>query len=217
VASKVPAKVSARPKRGAPPVSPAVSPAQKKRVTTPYAEMWPLSAIKPYAQNPRKNAGAVEKVASSIREFGFRQPIVVDGKGVVIAGHTRLLAAQSLGLHEAPVHVAEGLTAAQVRAYRLADNRTAQEAEWDDDLLAAELQALQSEDFDLPLTGFDESELAGLLGEQGGLLPTAEEAESAGGYREQYGVIVICADAASQESVYNDLKAAGYNCRVVVT
>jgi ParB-like chromosome segregation protein Spo0J len=141
-----------------------VSPAQKKRGTVPYAEMRPLAAIKPYAQNPRKNAAAVvEKVASSIREFGFRQPIVVDGKGVVIAGHTRLLAAQSLGLHEAPVHVAEGLTAAQVRAYRLADNRTAQEAEWDDDLLAAELQALQSEDFDLPLTGFDESELELLM------------------------------------------------------
>jgi 4-hydroxy-3-methylbut-2-en-1-yl diphosphate synthase IspG/GcpE len=87
---------------------------------TMLVEAWPIARPIPYAANPRKNDGAVAKVAASIRAFGFRQPIVVDAKGVVIAGHTRLKAAQSLGLTEFPVHVAKGLTPAQVRAYRLA-------------------------------------------------------------------------------------------------
>jgi ParB-like chromosome segregation protein Spo0J len=132
----------------------------------------PIADVLPYAGNPRKNDTAVAKVAASLREFGWRQPIVVDETLTVIAGHTRLLAARSLGMTTVPVHVAKGLTAAQVRAYRLADNRTAQEAEWDNDLLALELGALADQKFDLSLTGFDTGELARMLGE--GIDPTAE-------------------------------------------
>lgn len=99
-------------------------------------EQWAVDRPVPYAKNPRRNEAAVAKVTASLREYGFRQPIVVDEAGVVIAGHTRLLAAKALGLETVPVHVAAGLSPAQVRAYRLADNRTAQEAEWDDALLA---------------------------------------------------------------------------------
>lgn len=123
----------------------------------------PIDKIRPYPGNPRKNADAVQKVARSLKEYGWRQPIVVDEEFIVIAGHTRLLAAQSLGHAKVPVHVASGLSAAQARAYRLADNRVAQEAEWDDDLLTAELLALQGESFDLSTTGFDADELASLL------------------------------------------------------
>jgi ParB-like chromosome segregation protein Spo0J len=123
----------------------------------------PIADVLPYAGNPRKNDTAVSKVAASLREFGWRQPIVVDDTLTVIAGHTRLLAARSLGMTTVPVHVARGLTAAQVRAYRLADNRTAQEAEWDNDLLALELGALADQKFDLALTGFDADELSALL------------------------------------------------------
>src|SRR5262245_58214073 len=91
--------------------------------------------IKPYAQNPRINDHAVAAVANSIREFGFRQAIVVDEEDVIIVGHTRYKAALKLGLQKVPIHVATGLTPAQVKAYRLADNKTAELADWDDDRL----------------------------------------------------------------------------------
>jgi DNA modification methylase len=118
-----------------------------------------IEDITPYDQNPRRNDAAVEAVAQSIRAFGFRQPIVVDEQGVIIVGHTRYKAAQKLGLQKVPVHVARGLTPAQVKAYRLADNKTADLAEWDDTLLTQELAELQKLDFDLNLLGFSQDEL----------------------------------------------------------
>lgn len=127
----------------------------------------PIDRVVPYAGNPRRNAQAIGKVAASIREFGFRQPIVVDPDMVVIVGHTRLAAARKLGLDEVPVHIARGLSPAQVRAYRLADNRTHEEAEWDQAALTEELRALASSGFDLRQTGFDGDELAELLGSLG--------------------------------------------------
>lgn len=119
----------------------------------------PISEIIPYARNPRKNDSAIDKVAASIKEFGWRQPIVVDKEMVVIAGHTRLEAARKLQMPEVPVHIAEGLTASQIKAYRLADNRSGQEAEWDVDLLALELNDLSDLGFDLMLSGFDKDEI----------------------------------------------------------
>jgi DNA modification methylase len=127
-------------------------------------ELWPISKIRPYANNPRVNDGAVEAVARSLREFGFRQPIVVDDEGVIICGHTRWKAALKLGLEQVPVHVATDLTPAQVKAFRVADNQTASLAAWDFDLLPLELKDLQSLNFDLGLLGFDNDELAKLLG-----------------------------------------------------
>lgn len=134
-------------------------------------ELRATSDIKPYFQNPRQNDGAVEAVAASLREFGFRQPIVVDAEGVIVCGHTRWKAAQKLGLDQVPVHVAEGLTPTQIRAYRLADNKSAELAAWDKELLALELGDLQRMEFDLGLTGFSDDELVKLLGDQitGGL------------------------------------------------
>lgn len=126
-------------------------------------ELIEIGKVLPYANNPRKNEVAVTKVAASIKEFGFRQPIVVDHNHVIIVGHTRLLAARQLGLAEVPVHIAEGLTEAQIKAYRIADNRSNQEAEWDDELLKIELGDLESKGFNLELTGFDLDELNTLL------------------------------------------------------
>jgi ParB-like chromosome segregation protein Spo0J len=121
---------------------------------------WSLEKILPYARNARMiPPQAVDKVAASIQEFGWRQPIVVDSEGVIICGHTRLLAAQKLGLNEAPVHVAENLTPAQVRAYRLLDNRSHEETSWDADLLSFELLDLKDMGIDLDLTGFDTDEI----------------------------------------------------------
>lgn len=126
-------------------------------------EMWKTSDITPYANNPRINDAAVDAVAASIREFGFRQPIVVDIDGVIICGHTRYKAAQKLGLQKVPVHVAKDLTPEQIRAYRIADNKTAELAEWNFDLLPIELSQLGESGFDLQLLGFDSDELARLL------------------------------------------------------
>jgi DNA modification methylase len=122
-------------------------------------EEWPLRNIRPYENNPRHNDAAVEAVAASIRAFGFRQPIVVDADGVIIVGHTRYKAALLLGLETAPVHVATGLTPAQIKAYRLADNQTATLSSWDDDKLVLELAQLQGMQFDIHLTGFSAEDL----------------------------------------------------------
>lgn len=126
-------------------------------------EQWKIGDVKPYELNPRINDSAVDAVARSIKAFGFRQPIVVDEDGVIIAGHTRHMAAQKLGLEKVPVHVAKGLTPEQVKAYRLADNKTSELAEWNYDLLPIELSQLRDADFDLDLIGFSGDELAKLL------------------------------------------------------
>jgi DNA modification methylase len=126
-------------------------------------ELRKVTDIKPYPGNPRINDAAVDAVAASIREFGFRQPIVVDADGVIICGHTRWKAAQKLGLEKVPVHVAKDLSPEQIKAYRIADNQTASLAEWDYDLLPIELTDLQACNFDLGLLGFDQDELAKLL------------------------------------------------------
>jgi DNA modification methylase len=128
-------------------------------------EMRPLDSIRPYENNPRLNDAGVDAVAASIRAFGFRQPLVVDEAGLIIVGHTRYKAARKLGLQEVPVHVAVGLSAAQAKGYRLADNQTAQLSAWDDEKLVQELAQLQDMDFDLGLTGFSSEELNRLLDE----------------------------------------------------
>src|SRR5262245_39834544 len=118
-------------------------------------EMRPITGIKPYEQNPRLNDEAVDAVVRSIREFGFRQPIVVDTEGVIICGHTRYKAALQLGLEKVPVHIAKDLSPEQIKAYRIADNQTASLAAWDYDLLPIELAELQGMNYDLDLLGFD--------------------------------------------------------------
>src|SRR5580704_11879445 len=125
---------------------------------------WPIDKPIPYSRNSRKiPACAIDKVAASIKEFGWRQAIVVDRDGVIICGHTRLFAAKKLELKQVPVHVASNLTATQVKAYRLMDNRSHEETDWDLELLGPELEELQTLDFDLSLTGFDVNELDSFL------------------------------------------------------
>lgn len=139
-------------------------------------QMLGVGAITPYKRNPRRNEDAVEKVAASIKAFGFKVPIVVDKDHVIVTGHTRLLAALRLGLAEVPVLVATDLSPAQVKAYRLADNRVHEEAEWDEELLALELGDLLKLGFDLGATGFGSDEINALLDiDQGGLLAGVDE------------------------------------------
>lgn len=118
-------------------------------------ENWPIGKVKPYGKNPRTNDNSVEDTAKSIKEFGWQQPIVVDKNGVIIVGHTRLKAAKKLNLKEVPVTVAVGLSEKQVKAYRIADNKTGDKSVWDNKLLLGELEDIGDESF----TGFSTSEI----------------------------------------------------------
>lgn len=132
-------------------------------------ENRPIEALIPYARNSRTHSDAqVAQIAASIREFGWTNPVLVDGSNGIIAGHGRVLAARKLGFDQVPVIELAHLTESQKRAYVLADNKLAENAGWDDELLRIELEALQAAGFDLSLTGFDDDELAALMAELAG-------------------------------------------------
>lgn len=122
-----------------------------------------LDEIKPYDRNPRQNDKAVDAVAKSIEANGFKVPMIVDRDGVIIAGHTRYKAAKQLGMSRVPCILADDLTPEQVKAFRIADNKTNELADWDDSLLKLELEDLQELDFDLSLTGFSDYEIDNIL------------------------------------------------------
>ena len=128
-------------------------------------QQWPVSRLIEYARNPRRNDQVVERMCSAIREFGFRIPIVARSDGTVVDGHLRLKAARRLGLETVPVALADDLSEAQIKAFRLLANRWAGWAEWDEELLRLELADLRAGDFDLDLTGFDLDEIDRLLAE----------------------------------------------------
>lgn len=138
-------------------------------------ENWPIDRPKPYAKNARKwKQKAIDKVAESIKQYGWRQPIVCDDKDVIVIGHLRHTAARQLKLAEVPVHVATDLTPAQIRGLRLADNRVHDEAQWDTSILASEILDMSTLGMDLTLTGFDSFELDSMLKS-----PEADEAADA--------------------------------------
>lgn len=126
-------------------------------------EIWNIDRLIPYSRNPRKNEQAVDRMCASIREFGFKIPCLVRSDGEVVDGHLRLKAARKLGITEVPVILCDEWTPAQVKAFRLMVNRSVTWADWDDELLALELEEIRSLDFDLNLTGFDVPEIEELL------------------------------------------------------
>jgi hypothetical protein len=141
-------------------------------------EHWPLDRLIPYARNARTHDDdQVAQIAASIVEFGWTNPILVDAEGGIVAGHGRLLAAEKLGLEAVPVVVLDHLTPAQRRAYVIADNKLALNAGWNEELLAAELHALNGEGFDLALTGFSDAELDALMAPLGSEADDADSAE----------------------------------------
>lgn len=180
-------------------------------------EWWPIERVIPYARNARKcPQSAVNKVAKSLAEFGWNQPIVVDSKGVIVVGHTRLKAAQQNAYAQVPVVVAAHLSASQIKAYRIADNRTHEETDWDLDLLRDEAATLTLGE--ITLTGFD-------LGE---LFPSEEtqkdEAARAGKQRDiassealQFRVVVDCEGEAHQGELLDRFKAEGLKCRALIS
>jgi len=185
--------------------------AKKKETTENEYRMVARSALKPYENNPRLNAAAVDYVANSIRELGFGAPILVDKDMVIIAGHTRLQAAEKLGLEEVPVVILNNITPEQARAMRLADNKTAEQAGWDIQALDIELDSLKDvfdmEDFgflDMKYEDFDDG---------------SEEEEDIpvenGPAEQTYGVYVDCRDERERDSVMEMLINEGLSCKKV--
>ncbi len=182
-------------------------------------EFRPIQDIRPYEANPRKNDGAVEAVARSIKEFGWRQPIVIDTNGVVIVGHTRLKAAQKLEMALVPVHVADDMTPEMARAYRIADNRSAEIAEWDLDILVDEIKALEEQGLDVSLLGWEADELAEIMAGAGtvGLVDEDEIPEPPDAATTRKGDLwilgdhrLLCADSAVAKDVDRLLGGAEY-------
>jgi DNA modification methylase len=186
-------------------------------------ERRPVKSLLPYARNARTHSTEqIKQIAASIREWGFTVPVLVDTVGSIIAGHGRVLAAQSLGLTDVPTMVADGWSAEQIRAYRLADNRIALSAGWDDDALKFELAELQDAGFDLGLTGFGEQELMGLLGSTEGLTDPDDVPEAPAEPVTQLGDVwllgrhrLVCGDATSEVDV--SLALAGVRPHLMVT
>ena len=135
--------------------------------TTKEMKLINTDALVPYVNNARTHSDEqVMKLRSSLREFGFINPIIIDRDNNVLCGHGRLLAAKAEGIKQVPCVYADNLTEAQKKAYILADNRMALDAGWDEDLLAVEMEELQNLGYDLSLTGFDETELANLFSDE---------------------------------------------------
>ena len=173
-------------------------------------EQLKVGDLIPYVNNSRTHSDEqVMQVASSIKEFGFTNPILIDDDGGIIAGHGRLMAAKKLDIDEVPCIRLGYLSEAQRKAYVIADNKLALNSGWDNDLLKIELMQLDSIDFDLNLTGFDLSELANIFD------PVTEEIElKEQAYSETFNIIIECDDEQNQESIYNELQEKGYKCQV---
>lgn len=166
------------------------------------------AALIPYARNSRTHSESqVAQIAASIREFGFTNPILVDGDNGIIAGHGRVLAARALGLNEVPCIIMTHLTEAQKRAYVIADNSLALNSGWDVEMLKVEMNDLRDDDFDVSLIGLDESILG--AGEDESRSPGNEES-----IPETREVIAECASEGEQQMIYNILTGKGFKCRL---
>jgi DNA modification methylase len=175
-------------------------------------QVWPVRRLVFYARNPRRNDAAVEYMVASIREFGFKIPVLARSNGEIVDGHLRVKAAMKMGMPEVPIILCDEWSEAQVKAFRIVVNRSATWANWDEELLALELQELDAADFDLSLTGFDPRELEELLAtgdnyEQADVAPPLRENPVSrpgdlwlcGNRRNQHRI--LCADATSPEAV----------------
>lgn len=178
-----------------------------------------VDSLRPYARNARTHSDEqVQKIAASIAEFGFNNPILVDARGGIIAGHGRLEAAKLLGMETVPVVELTHLTDSQKRAYILADNRLALDAGWDEEILAAELADLQIEDFDLDIIGFSDDELEGLLVAGEPILEgdQTRDVGNGGSGELRYQVVVDCDDESHQGRLMERLEKEGLTCRPLI-
>ena len=179
-------------------------------------KMMPIGDVVPYEKNPRLNDQAVDAVASSIREFGFKVPVVVDSKGVVVSGHTRLKAAKTLGLAEIPVIVADDLDDTKIKAFRLADNKVAELADWDESLLIKELEELDDLNYDMGQFDFEfDLDDAGGGGSDGDGSDDMGDIPDNINVMETFALNVIVKDEAEQAELYEEMLGRGYEVKVV--
>ena len=179
-------------------------------------KMVPIGDVVPYEKNPRLNDQAVDAVASSIREFGFKVPIVVDSKGVVVSGHTRLKAAKALGLAEVPVIVADDLDDTKIKAFRLADNKVAELADWDESLLIKELEELDDLNYDMGQFDFEfDLDDADGVGSDGDGSDDMGDIPDNINVMETFALNVIVKDEAEQAELYEEMLGRGYEVKVV--
>ena len=177
-------------------------------------EHWTIDKLVPYARNARTHSPAqINQIAASIAEFGFTNPILVGSDGVIIAGHGRLEAARKLGMQTVPVIVLDHLTPTQRRALVIADNRIAENAGWDEEMLSLELAELQEHDFDLELTGFSDEEINRLLSIKSNELESYADQE----VKEQFLVLVECNGEYEQRELIERLTNEGYSCRALIS
>ncbi len=162
-----------------------------------------LTEIKPYGKNPRKNDGAVDAVAESIKQCGYCSPIVVDENNVVLAGHTRLKALKKLGRKECEVVVKEGLTEEQKQKYRILDNKTGEFAEWDLDVLQEQLKDLDFEGFDFGFAQYNDSDIN--IVERKDLSDTLEN---------EYKCIIDCENETQLQAIYEEMTERGFKCTI---
>ena len=173
----------------------------------PKIELRGIDTLIPYINNSRKHSDEqVAQIAASIKEFGWTNPILVDGNNGLIAGHGRLLAARKLNMDKIPVIELAHLSEIQKKALIIADNKLALNADWDNEILKLEIDSL--EDFDLSILGFNETELANLFDE------LKEAPINDLDYQAAFSIIVDCKDEQEQERIFNELDEKGYKCRV---
>lgn len=180
---------------------------------------WPADKVErrrvadliPYARNSRTHSdNQVAQIAASIREWGWTMPVLVDEVGNLIAGHGRIMAAQKLGIEDVPCMTATGWSEGKRRAYVIADNKLALNADWDTEALGLEIQDLKVMGFDIQLTGFDLDEIGALFYEPN----EPEEPKDLSGQAERFEVIIECTDEGEQERAYNHAQAGGFECRI---
>jgi ParB-like chromosome segregation protein Spo0J len=188
----------------------------RQTITKKQLQNVPIDALKPYKTNPRRNDGKpVEGVAQSLTEFTYlKTSVIVDEEMILLAGHTTLKAALSLGWTVIPdVTQVFGLTKSQKRAYRIADNKTGEAADWDPGLLLKEINALREDDYDISQTGFSDAELDAVI-------DAGDDASDNGDtdsttLKDTFEVIVECKTEAEQHQTYDALMQDGYTCRVL--
>jgi hypothetical protein len=182
-----------------------------KKEKTMKIENRKIETIAPYFNNPRNNDSAVSAVIMSLQEFGWQQPIVVDKDGVIVVGHTRYKAAKILRMKTVPVVVMSGKSPEQIQAYRIADNRTGELADWDKDLLDIEIQDLSEVEFDLELTGFNLEDF-GLNDNSPKKTKAKREA-----VEENFLVVVECKNESEQLSLLTRFQTEGIKCKALIS
>jgi hypothetical protein len=181
--------------------------------STARLEMWPVSRLVPYIRNPRKHDGAIDRMVSSIKEFGFKTPVLVKSDGTLIDGHLRLKGAIKYGLTDVPVLLCDEWTDGQVKAFRLLANRSATWGEFDQELLHLELTDLSEEFGNLDLvTGFDLTEINDLLGFED---KSSVEEQPATDYSQKWLVLIECSGEPQQVELLERFMGEGLACRAM--